>query len=176
MPNGRYDAEIAEIDALLAEPKVLIGPPPTWIPAGRPGELQASWPIADQSGVIRTDLRFRCPRYDLAAPSVSVIYRRHAIWRVDIVEPSVCKINPPAAHLLGLPAQVCGPHQHTWPDNREFVRQNGFASIPMRRALAAQVRRLPQAVAVLAAAINLDLGDYGRDFDAPYRSDLFQRL
>jgi hypothetical protein len=169
---GSFDADVDDIDAFLADAKTLIGGEPLWRPGGFAGDLHATWGIADSVGVSRGELRFRVSPADRTEPSISVIYRGRPVWRVDIVPPTSWKPNPPDAVGLGLPPRVDGPHEHAWPDNREYVRINGFRRLPNRRPLPA-IRRLPQALAALAARINLTLGPDQRGFDVPPRTDLF---
>jgi hypothetical protein len=69
---------------------------------------------------------------------------------------------------------VTGVHAHEWESNREQCRKSGFGDLPFRTQLPAQIRRLPQALAELAAKTRLNLGDHGRDFDVPPRTDLFE--
>jgi hypothetical protein len=166
--------DILEIDAFMAELKSLQGPPPTWQDAGRPGELSATWNVADAIGVVRAQLRFRCPKHQRQWPSISLVYRQALIYRVDLVPPTECKPNPIGAHALGLPATVCGPHCHSWPDNRSYVHSAGPGHMPYRRPIHAQVRRLPQALLWLAVEINLNVEPDQRGFDVPPQGELFE--
>jgi hypothetical protein len=122
--------DIAEVDAFMADQKSLYGPLPTWQEGTRAGELSASWPILDSIGIARAELRFRSARQRLQFPSISVIYRQNLVGRVDIVDPTECKINPPGGAAMGLPASVCGSHCHSWADNRDYVHSNGFGHMP----------------------------------------------
>lgn len=166
--------DIAEVDAFIEEEKTLQGPPPEWQEGTRKGELSATWNIADSIGIVRAQLRFRCARQQRQFPSVSVVLRQNLVYRVDLVDVAVCKMNPPGAHVYGLPAIVCGPHCHAWTDNREYVHSAGFGHMPYRRLIPAQVRRLPQALLWLGDQINLTIGPDQRGFDVPPQSDLFQ--
>ncbi|WP_141693942.1 hypothetical protein [Methyloligella halotolerans] len=164
-----------DIDRFLADsPKTLVGMP-DWVESDRPDELSATWNIADSAGIISAQLRFRCPAFDKLHPSVSLIFRGTPVWRVDLARPTLCKWNLPDAADLGLPAQVCGSHEHAWPDNRQYVIDNGGGQLPYRRPLPPQVRRLPQATLVLADQINLEVGHDQRGFDVPPYADLFER-
>jgi hypothetical protein len=170
---GRFDSDIGEIDAYLADAKTLDGGEPLWIKSARRGELQATWGILDSAGVSRGELRFRVSPTERTEPSITVIHRRRLIWRLDVVAANSWKPNPQDAWVYRLPAIVRGTHNHAWPDNREHVRANGFGEMPYRRPLGAATRRLPQALAALAAEINLVLGPNQRGFDVPAKSDLF---
>jgi hypothetical protein len=173
MMGEKYDPDIAEIDAFLADPKTLDGAEPLWRSASRPDELQATWGIVESSGISRAELRFRCPTLNRAEPSISLIFRRKAVWRVDLVASHSWKPNPIGADKLGLPPLVYGAHAHTWQDNREYIRRNGFGPIPYRRPLPISIKRLPQALAAFADEINLTLANDQRGFDVPPRKGLF---
>jgi hypothetical protein len=165
--------QIAEVDAYLADAKTLQQVLPKWQPSARPLELTATWNVVDSTGIIRSQLRFRCLR-DRSHPSVSLVLGGQALcWRVDLVPPTVCKLNPVGAAALGLPARLYGPHSHGWPDNREYVASAGVWHLPYRRPLPAQIRRLSQALYWLADQVNLTLGHDQRGFDVPPQADLF---
>jgi hypothetical protein len=165
--------DIDEIDAFYSEAKRLQGPPPHWAENSR-GELSASWNIEDSVGIVRAHLRFRCSRPYRQFPSFSLICRGNLVCRVDLVPATECKFNPVGAASLGLPAKVCGPHLHGWPDNREYVRSAGLGHVPYRRPLPIQVRRLPLAIFWLADQINLTIGPDQRGFDVPPQATLFE--
>lgn len=175
MPAALREVDAEEIDRFLAEEKHLDGTEPMWQEASRPGELSAVWNVRDSLGISRAHLRFRHPKAWRAGPSVSVIFRNQAIWRIDLVEPEACKFNPPGAERLGLPPVVYGSHCHTWPDNRAYLLSQDQWALPYRRPLDGPIRRLPQAIASLAGAINLVLEPHQRGFDVPPQADLFER-
>jgi hypothetical protein len=174
MPTAISEAEAAEIQAFLAEEKRLDGIP-TWRESSWPGEMDAVWTIQDSLDITRATLRFRCPRAARAWPSISLIFRGNPIWRIDLVSPDTWKPNPPGAASLGLPAQVRGSHSHTWHDNRGHLLSQDLWSLPYRRPLPIAIRRLPQAIASLAAEVKLLLEPYQRGFDVPPQTDLFER-
>jgi hypothetical protein len=166
--------DTSEIDAFLAEPKTLLGPFPEWKKnQARPGEYENTWLIADSLGIVRAQLRFRFSTSNKAFPSVSLIYRTLLIWRIDLVPPDECKFNMLGAAALGLPARVCGSHSHSWPDNRDYVQSQGFGQMPYRRPIPVQVRKLEQAVLLLATEIGLVVAPEQRGFDVPPQSTLF---
>ena len=175
MPTAISDAEAAEIVEFLAEDKRLDGIP-IWRASPRPRELSAVWNIQDSLGIFRAKLRFRCPRAARAWPSISLIFRNNAIWRIDLVAAEAWKPNPPDAVSLGLPPEVRGSHSHTWHDNRRYLLSQDLWSLPYRRPLPAQIRRLPQAVASLGREIKLFLEPEQRRFDVPPQTDLFEEL
>jgi hypothetical protein len=167
--------DIGEIDAFLAEPKTLLGKLPEWKPNEfRPGEYENTWAVADSLGIVRSALRFRFSPALRAYPSVSLVHRNHLIWRIDLVPPDECKFNPPTAAGLGLPPQVCGPHWHSWSDNRAYVSDHGFGAMPFRRPIAPQIRRIEQAVHMLAGEIALEILPEQRGFDVPPQKTLFE--
>lgn len=157
MPTAISDAEAAEIDEFLAEDKRLDGIP-IWRASPRPRELSAVWNIQDSLGIFRAKLRFRCPRAARAWPSISLIFRNNAIWRIDLVAAEAWKPNPPDAV------------------SRRYLLSQDLWSLPYRRPLPAQIRRLPQAVASLGREIKLFLEPEQRRFDVPPQTDLFEEL
>jgi hypothetical protein len=165
--------DIPEIDAFLQESKSLQGPPPEWEKGAFPGELSATWNIADSVGIVRAQLRFRCPSAGRHFPSISVIYRGSLITRLDLVPPDECKPNLPGAGALGLPPKVCGSHWHPWSANRIYTERAGFGRLPYREPIQPQVRRLPQALLWLADRINLTIAPDRRNFDVPPQGELF---
>jgi hypothetical protein len=100
--------DIEEIDAFVAEPKHLQGPLPQWRVSTRPGEYEATWNIEDSIGIVRAQLRFRCPKANRSCPSVSLVFRGSPIWRIDLELPDVWKLNPLDAQTIGLPARLQG--------------------------------------------------------------------
>lgn len=166
--------DVFAVDAFLAEPKSLKGSLPEWTASERLKELQAVWLIADAVGVERAQLRFRVDRARRHFPSVSLLFRDRMVWRLDLVHADECKPNPPLAARRGLPPRVCGPHCHQWDDNREYLLTNPPKwSLPIRRALPSNVRRLPQALPWLAERLNLEMTAEQRGFDVPPKTDLF---
>lgn len=100
-------------------------------------------------------------------PSISVIFNRQAVARLDFVPALDCEYNPLWAERLGLPPRVCGPHFHSWGHNREHVLTQEEWDLPCREPLPPQIRRFEQAFAWLADRINLVLTADQRDFDIP---------
>lgn len=173
MANVARDAEIAEIDAFLAETKRLRGGPPPWHPSGWNTEFQAVWNVEDVNGVVRAQLRLICLRAINTYPKINLIIRGRSIWRVEIEDPPRPHRNPHWAAQLGLPAIVVGSHEHTWPDNRDHVAAIAPDwDLPCHRALQPNVRRLPQALASFAQAIHLEIDSGQRSFDVPPQREL----
>ena len=175
MASARRSNEVAAVDAFLLEQKRLVGGHPHWSQSPhRMSEVHATWGISDALGAERAGLRFRCYSRDRRYPSVSLVFRSHPIWRVDIVPPDECKYNPTWARKANLPATVCGPHAHEWPDNRaHLLRDNTTWDIPCRRPLPPTVHRLDQVIPWLAARIVLELHPDQRGFNRPPQTDLF---
>lgn len=173
MAGAIRDTEASEIDAFLGEEKRLDGVP-LWRDSVFPGEKDAVWHVQDSLEIVRATLRFRCPLLARAWPSLSLVFRGNAIWRIDLVAPDVWKPNPPGAAALGLPPEVWGSHSHTWHDNREHLLSQDQWGLPYRRPLPPAIRRLPQAIASLADDVNLLLEPHQRGFDVPPQADLFE--
>lgn len=166
--------DIAEIDAFIAENKTLEdleGSTPEW-EDGHAGELSGTWNVVDSVGLIRAQLRFRCPKSRPQFSSISLIYKGNLITRLDLVPPDECKPNMPAAAAFGLPPHVCGPHWHPWEFNRSYVESAGFGRIPYREPLPPQIRKLPQGLLFLGDRINLSIAPGQRDFDIPPQGEM----
>jgi len=166
--------DVQPVDDFLAREKRLVGPPPLWVAARRSWECSAQWPIINDLGIQVGELRFKAANGSNASDSVSVIFRSNPIWRMDLAPMTTCEPNPPYGRWLELPAQVCGPHEHRWPDNRQHVIDNGFSELPFRRALAANLKRFEQMLPYLANEINLILEPDQRSFDGPPQKDMFR--
>jgi hypothetical protein len=144
-------ADVAAADSFWADnPKTLAGPPPEFGVSSfyRDGEYarEAVWPIADSLGIVTAaQLRFVVRPGLQLGPSVSVIFNRQAIARLDFVPPQECESNPIWAEPLGLPAMVCGPHFHGWEYNRPNVLSRERLALPCRESLPVQIRRFEQA-------------------------------
>lgn len=106
-------------------------------------------------------------------PSVSLIFRKMLVERVDLVPQEECKLNPHWAARFGVPARVCGPHGHHWPDNRDHLLTDAPWGLPCRRPLPPNLRRLPQVLPWLAGKLTINLPDDWREFDVPPQTDLF---
>ncbi|WP_425062010.1 hypothetical protein [Pyruvatibacter mobilis] len=164
---------VNEVDEFLAHEKRLIGSPPEWRKSTRGGELEALWNIADELGVSSAHLRFRFVPTRRIYPSISVIHRNQPVWRIDLAPPTLCKANPPFAAEMGMEPTVCGSHAHRWDDNRSHILSQDVWDLPARTSIQPQVRRIRQALAMLAEDINLTLEPYQRAFDEPAQGELF---
>lgn len=166
--------DVAEIDAFIAEPKTLLGPPPAWQQSSRVRDMEAKWQVEDSLGIIRAHLRFRFIKTEREYPSLSLIFQNTPIWRVDLRPESSWKPNPPVAAKLNLPAHVQGSHSHGWDHNRAYCLSQKAIQLPIRSPLPAKIRKLPQALMWLAGHVNLTIKPDQRDFDVPPKSDLFE--
>jgi len=115
-------AEIAAVDAFLADPKTLAGSPPEFGPTTfhKKGgyEWAATWPMQSSQGVVETgQLRFVARGYGLF--SIAVILKSQGICRLDYREASRSLTN-----LLGGARDLC-PGQwkvrsESWTSRRSF--------------------------------------------------------
>jgi len=177
MTSAARDAEIAEIDRFLAETKRLQGPHPEWVPSARPSDLEAYWNLEDSLGIVKAQLRFRCTKVGRMYPTVSLIFRSNPIWRIEIEDPprpTSGHPNPPWAYSVGCPALVIGSHEHSWSDNRNYIKHTSEWDIPCRRPIEPQIKKLSQAIPWFADRIGLKLDHEQRGFDVPPRSELFE--
>jgi hypothetical protein len=112
---------VAAVDAFMATPKRIIGhdTSPQWGPEYTPFERDARYPI-EIEGELR-GAQFRIVGF----PS-----ERHLKFRIGILFPAmICRLdytdeihpNSLDGFLAGsVPAEVTGPHYHSWPLNRRF--------------------------------------------------------
>ena len=174
MARSSRQTEIAEVDQFLASGKFLEDRLPTWTGDLRPDEWTARWAIRDDIGVVRagTELRLRSLRVRASQFSISVLYRSQPVYRLDMVDLAETKLNPPDAYRLDLPARVAGPHVHAWIDNRSYVSVNGFGSLPYRRSIPSQLRRVPHALMQISQETNIHVTPQQASFDLPPQGDL----
>ena len=163
--------QLEAVDRFLAGDKHLYGEPPEFGPAhvSRKGVLsEAVWPIADSEGIISTGQIRIMPRIG-SCFTISVIFAGQCITRLDFVAMTDCESNPPWAYSMGLPATVCGPHLHSWVNNRqEILRiQSATWTMPLRVPLPVQIRKFSQALPWLAAHLKLMLTAEQRLFELP---------
>lgn len=163
--------EVLLVDAFLADRKMLDGAPPEFgerqrgLKARRMWE--AAWPIAGSDGIVAGGmLRISVSPASDKPLTLSVILRSRCIYRVDFVDSTVCHRNPLWARAVGLPARVCGPHVHTWEDNRGDVLA-GAKDLPCRVPLPANIRNLNSSLPWMAERINLTLTPRDRSFRVP---------
>lgn len=132
------DLDVDAVDTFIGnDSKVLDGYQPNWDFHKGYDDFQIAWPILEQdTQIIRSNLRFRVPAADYRHPTINLIFRGSMVSRVDIVPKDVCKPNLPFAAKLGLPPLVCGPHVHSWADNRAGVLISQTWNIPIRRPIA----------------------------------------
>jgi hypothetical protein len=170
---GDIAVEVAAVDAFFADgPKSLAGPPPEFgvgnFHRGGAYEWRANWPIADSLGIVGPGaLRVVVRPGQALGPSISVIFNRQMVSRLNFVPAQECESNPLWAAAVGLPPRVCGPHLHAWDHNRLHVLDTGEWQLPCREPLPAQIRKFDQAFPWLAARINLVLTPDQRRFEPP---------
>jgi hypothetical protein len=170
--SEQHERDVAEVDEFLAGPKRLVEDFVDWTESSRPGELMATWNIEDPLG-IRSHLRFRLNPLDPSTPSVSVVFRRNAVIRLDIDDPGIAHPNPLWASGLGLPPLVHGSHCHDWALNRDYVLRSRKWELPARAPIGPALRRVPQMLPWIADHIGLDpLTQEQRQFDIPPRGTL----
>ncbi len=173
MPTANRISDIDQVDAFLARPKTLLEAQPAWIQGSRPSEMQIIWNVEDDVGIVSGHLRFVLPKANMASPSISLIWRNYPICRVDIEDDGECHPNPPDASLLGLEAEICGSHVHSWLLNRNYVLNTPHTwDIPYRCKTPPQVRRLNQAFPWLADQVNIKLRPHQHIVELPPQDDL----
>lgn len=165
------DPTLDEVDEFIAEYKTLAGFLPEWSQV-RGWDWSTRWGVENAVGVQQAELAFSID-YALKKPTIVMIYRKCLIYRVDIVPETECKNNDFGAMALGLPSLVCGPHVHSWCDNRGFVEQNGFGQLPFRKPAAVADTRFIRALEVIAEDLNINITPAQRQCEPPRQAALF---
>ena len=159
------DAELDEVDAYIAQHKTMLGYVNGWeLHYGR--DWQVRWPIVDATGVESGELCLNVTR-DHKHASICCIFRGRPIYRLDVAPKTECKDNWHTAWEQGLPAQVCGSHVHGWPENRAYVKVNGFGKLPVRRPINGLVASLQDGIGWVAQDLNIHIAPDQRDLEAP---------
>lgn len=166
-----------EIDEFLKAKKCLVGPQPVWRPSGRADQLDARWPIEEATNVSRAHLAFRYNRISTNEPSVSLIYERKKVCRVDVKPSDEYDGNPPQARRFGLPAKVFGTHIHRWEHNREYVLEclpPDEWEIPIKEPISQATQMLGHLLAMICTQCAIDFSPEQRDLNPPSREDFFR--
>lgn len=160
-----HDAECDEIDEFINGHKTLVGFKPPWGPQFA-GIHQCRWGIADIHGAEPAELCLSVNR-DWRHQTIVCLHRQRLIYRLDVAPASECKDNWHTAQTMGLPPFVCGTHVHGWPENREYVRCNGFGTMPVRRPIEASVSDLIHALHWVSVDLNIQIDAGQRDIEMP---------
>lgn len=103
-----------------------------------------------------------------------MLLKRKPIFRVDIVPFDECKPNAYAGrNVSGLPGLVCGPHVHSWADNRDFIAANGFGELPIRRPINVDDTKFIRALEVASHDLNIHVTPAQRACEPPKQASLF---
>lgn len=144
---------VQDVDAFVSEYKTLSGFLPEW-GQHHGWDWSTRWGIVDAQGRQEAELVFSI-NAALDRPSISAIFRRCPIYRVDIVPMDEIKTNDYGAKAQGLPAVVQGPHTHPWTENRGFVEANGFGELPYRKPIDIADTLFIRALEVAAGDLNI---------------------
>jgi hypothetical protein len=144
---------VEEVDAFIASYKTLAGFMPEW-QQSHGWNWSTRWGVIDHLDVQQAELVFEI-NAGLTRPTISALYRKRLIYRVDIVPHSECKWNDYGALQLGLEPRVCGPHTHPWPENRQFVAYNGFGELPYRKVVEVADTSFIRALEVASGDLNI---------------------
>lgn len=163
------EANLAIIDDYLTNSaKVLDGFQPHWVYQPGYKDFQIGWPILEEdTGKTRSRLQFRVPEQHPEFCSIGLLVRGNTVCRVDRDSPDVCKANPPFASRLGLPYQVCGPHVHSWADNRQFISESGNWDVPARRPITETLDSIDAMFFWFCAHINVRIQPHNRPLILP---------
>lgn len=161
-----------EVDAFVAGYKTLSGFLPEW-QQHHGWNWSTRWGILDHLQVQQAELVFEI-NASLTRPSITALFRRQPIYRVDIVPTDECKWNDYGARSLGLPPRICGPHSHPWPENRAFVVEHGFGQLPYRKPVDVADTLFIRALEVAAKDLNIHIDPAQRvGCEPPRQAGLF---
>ena len=165
-----------EIDDFLTCDKWLVGSHPIWRENGRADQLDAKWVIEETGNVSNAHLAFRYNRVSTEQPSVSLIYKRKKVCRVDVKPQDESDGNPMQAAKFDLPPRVFGTHVHLWKYNREYVLDclppNEW-EIPIKSEISQSAQQLGHILALICSECNIQFTPEQRDLNPPSREDLF---
>ncbi len=165
------DPTIEEVDAFISGYKTLDGFLPEW--SQQYGwSWTTQWSILDTQGRQMAHLAFSI-NAALTRPSISAIFRKNLIYRVDIVPKDETKPNDYGALAVGLPYNVTGPHTHPWPEHRQYVQENGFGELPFRKPVDIIDVQFIRALEVAAEDLNIQVDPRQRDCEPPAQAGLF---
>lgn len=162
-------SSLEAIDGFLANTsKCLDDYQPHW--TYQPGykDHQISWPILEEdTGFTRSRLQFRIPDQHPEYCSISLFFKGSIVCRLDKDSINVCKANPLFAFKRGLPAKVCGPHIHTWSDNRDHIWSSGIWDIKARRGIGDEIRGIEDMFFWLCDHINVRIQGHNKPLTLP---------
>lgn len=165
------DPTIEEVDEFIKGFKTLDGFLPEW--SQQFGwDWESRWGVLDHLGRQQAELVFTI-NAALTRPTISALYRKKLIYRVDIVPMDEIKPNDFGALAVGLPAMVQGPHTHPWPEHRDFVRLNGFGELPFRKPVDIVDVQFIRALEVASMDLNILVEPRQRECEPPKQAALF---
>ncbi len=164
-----YDAKAAIVDDLIASTaKTLQDYQPHWTFAAGYRDHQLSWPVLEEdSGVTRSQIRFRIPEEHPEYCSISYLHRGDPVCRLDRDSDDVCKANHPFARQVGLSPEVCGLHIHSWPDNRQYILATNTWDIPLRRQVDENLSNFEQMFYWFCTHINVRIQPHNTPIQLP---------
>lgn len=166
------DVTTEEISEFLSADKFLDGLLPEW-GDGYSGVLQARWGLLNGVGIGISSHICISLKPSLDRPSITLIYRQHPVYRLDIVPMDEEKPNPPWASKHGLPNYVAGPHTHPWDANMEYVNLNWDKSLPCRKPLPHNINELEHALAQAVSDLNITITSEQRVVNLPKQGRFF---
>lgn len=130
------DAEVTDVEDWITSYKTFDHYFPGWVESKGRCDWQASWPIVDLDGIASAVAYFEADA-SFTDISISVVFRRAPIYRLDKIAETEPEGNPLTARQYAphVPADFFGSHVHGWQDNREWVRAKGLAELPFKHPI-----------------------------------------
>ena len=165
-----------EIDAFLAAVKYLCGLEPTWARGSRRNQLVGIWRVMEEGrDGSRAYLVFSIFSTARDQPSVSLIYRKWEVCRIDVKQKySVRDMNPDFALRFGLPKVIDGTHIHLWEYNRDYLKYEMLTekwSIPNKMPISQSTRTLRQILPCICTHCGIYLAPEQRVIYPPKRKE-----
>lgn len=155
-----------EVDAFILSQKSLIDCKPRWENASRPNELGFKWWIIEEDGTSdQAYLTFLHRPGSQAERSVSLIYRKYQVCRIDLLPEEIREGNPPEALMMGLPSAVFGSHIHLWEHNKAYVldsRQKKW-EIPVKVEISNSIQSYGELLVCICYNCGIDFTQTQRD-------------
>ena len=165
----------AVADTFMGVEKTLRGLWPKWSPGSRRNQMVGIWPILEEClDDSRAYLVFSLFSASLDQPSVSLIFLKRELCRLDVKPRDELDENPDYALQLGLPKTVSGTHIHPWEHNRDYIL-SGLApdlwNIPLKKSISQSTRSLKQILPCICSHCSIYLAPEQRVIYPPKRSE-----
>lgn len=167
--------QVSAASSFVSDPgKLLDGHQPHWIYARGYMDWQLTWPILQADGSTRSHVKLRVKPAERERSSVSLIFRRQPLARLDLAPADECKPNHPAALEYGLPPRVCGVHLHSWEFNHPIITKTGDWQLPVREPISGGIQSLETMLRWMCTRYQITIADHTGGLEMPPKDLLDQ--